>query len=131
MNNLHEKQLLSLEMRISKFLRVGVIVAALVMLIGWVGTLVRMKSGFALNRFTVFETYHHVPLFQELNEAIQLGNWPKLISYLGLVILISLPISRVLLTMILFFKQKEKILGWVALFVLVALAMSLLLGFEL
>jgi uncharacterized membrane protein len=53
-----------------------------------------------------------------------------LLSYAGLIALISLPVLRVLLTMILFLKQKEYILAVVAALVLIGLFVSFTFGME-
>jgi uncharacterized membrane protein len=130
LDQIHEEELVTLEMKISRFLRAGVLVAGVTMLIGWGWAVIESHAGWSDNPYAVFQTYHESPLGQELREAVQNRSWPVLISYLGLVMLISLPITRVFLTMVLFFRQKEKTLGFIALFVLFALIVSMLLGLE-
>ena len=131
LDQVHEEELQSLELRISKFLRAGVLFAGAVMLVGWVWTLIVLHSGWGANPYAIFETYHESTLIESVRSAIQAGSWSQIVSYLGLVVLISLPMIRVLLTMILFFRQRERVLGFIALFVMLALMASLLLGFEL
>jgi len=126
----NEDELLSLEMKISRFLRWGVLVSGAVMLVGWTGTLVRIHAGWAGNPYAIYETYHSSPLVQEIASDFQAGSWPMLLSYLGLAVLIALPMTRVFLTMVLFFKQKEKTLALVASIVLLLLLLSMGLGLE-
>ena len=114
-----------LELKISKFLRYGVIVAGLVILIGWL-----MMFKFT-NTFYTFKFYDKLPLTEVIPFYFYRERWGILLAYAGLVILISLPIIRVLLTLLLFFKQKEYALALVAGCVSVALILSLFLGIEL
>jgi uncharacterized membrane protein len=115
-------QLESLELKISKFLRIGVLVAGVFMLIGWVSQVA--LHGDSLEAFKVYRSY---PLAESLTHL----DWPMVICYLGLGVLILLPITRVFLTAFLFVKQKEYLLAGIATFVLVALILSFSLGIEL
>ncbi|MEA9355312.1 DUF1634 domain-containing protein [Bacteriovorax sp. PP10] len=119
-------ELESLELKISKFLRLGVIVAGVFMLIGWISQLVFQEHSFEL-----LKTYNAVSLGETLRIAFENNQWSELIAYLGLVILIALPITRVFLTAFLFVKQKEYVLAGIASFVLIALIVSFSLGIEL
>lgn len=119
-------QLESLELRISKFLRLGVLVAGLFMLIGWISQSINQPDS-----LIALKTYHSSTLSETLSNAWTTSSWGVLISYLGLAILISLPITRVFLTAVLFLKQKEYLLAGIAAFVLVALIVSFSLGIEL
>lgn len=119
-------QIETLELKIAKFLRGGVFLAGLVMFVGWI-----WKTKWKGNPFFVFETYDQIPLTDMLTHLYIRGDWGTLISYVGLVILISLPVIRVLLTAILFVKQKEYALAGIALIVLAGLSASMLLGIEL
>ncbi len=119
-------QLESLELKISKFLRIGVLVAGLFMLIGWIS-----QSMSAPESLLALKTYHSSSLSETLANAWYSQAWGSLASYLGLAILISLPITRVFLTAVLFIKQKEYLLAGIAFFVLIALIASFSLGIEL
>ncbi|AUN99546.1 DUF1634 domain-containing protein [Bacteriovorax stolpii] len=119
-------QLESLELKISKFLRLGVLVAGLFMLVGWISQSVTQPDS-----LLALKTYHSSTLSETLSNAWTTNSWGVLISYLGLAILISLPITRVFLTAVLFLKQKEYLLAGIAAFVLVALIVSFSLGIEL
>lgn len=115
----------SLELKISKFLRIGVIVAGIIMFCGWL-TLFKLKG----NPFFVFETYDHIPLIDLIKFHIHHKNYGALLSYAGLVALISLPLIRVFLTAFLFVRQKEFTLAGIAFVVLAGLIFSMALGIE-
>lgn len=118
-------QIKNLELKISKFLRYGVIFSGIVILIGWI---MMFKSA---NSFYTFKFYDKLPLTEVIPFYIYRERWGILVAYVGLIILISLPIIRVLLTLVLFIKQKEYILSVVAGCVCLALILSLFLGIEL
>lgn len=119
-------ELESLELKISKFLRIGVLVAGLLMLIGWIGQLLTKGSSFEL-----FQTYKAISIQETIKIVITNNSWTEFIAYIGLIILIALPITRVLLTAFLFFKQREYILAGIASFVFIVLLISFSLGIEL
>lgn len=119
-------ELESLELKISNFLRIGVLVAGLLMLIGWLTQLIFNGTSFEL-----LKTYNAISFNETFKNAIHNNLWSELIAYLGLIILMTLPIIRVFLTAILFVKQKEYILAGIASFVLIALLISFSLGIEL
>ncbi len=114
-----------LELKISHFLRKGVFVSAILMGIGWISYTMTHSID-----FTHLGVYQPENLLVTLGKAFNTHNWGLLISYLGLFILITLPIIRVLLTGILFLKEKDYILGSIAFFVLFTLILSFILGFE-
>lgn len=116
----------SLELKISKFLRFGVLLSGVIMFVGWV-----LQLRWRGNPFYNYDTYDPISLVRLLEVYLRNENWGALISYFGLVVLISLPIIRVLLTAILFITQKERLLALIALIVLSGLVASVLLGIEL
>lgn len=116
-----------LEYKIAKFLRVGVLISGLLILTGW---LISVKFS-SVDPFFSFRVYDTFPLMNILKLYYRNQNWGILISYLGLACLISLPLIRVLLTGWLFFRQKDYLLSFIALLVLVALIISFGLGLEL
>lgn len=120
MNDTH-----SLELKISKFLRFGVLLAGFLMLIG---IIIRFK--WHGDPFFNFQFYDQIPFQKILEHHLKFGHWGQLISYLGLIVLISLPVLRVLLTAILFIAQKDYLLAFIAIIVLVSLALSFTLGIE-
>ena len=118
-----DSELMKLELKISHFLRWGVLISGLVMLIGW-----GSHVSWAGNPFLRFQTYQEMSLKRQITQAWGNGEWGVICSYFGLFLLISLPVIRVLLTAILFFKQKERVLGLIALLVLFSLGVSFALG---
>lgn len=121
MNNIE-----SLELKIAKFLRIGVIIAGVIMFAGWMA-----QFKFNGDPFFNFQTYDHIPLQDLIGLHLHRQHWGALLSYLGLAALISLPLIRVLLTAILFLRQKEFALALIALTVLMGLIFSMYLGIEL
>jgi uncharacterized membrane protein len=119
-------QIESLELKIAKFLRVGVIIAGILMLLGWL-----MQVRFISNPFYVFDTYDQIPFVDLVRYHIFRKNYGAILSYVGLIALICLPVIRVFLTAILFIKQQEFKLSLIALVVLVGLIFSMALGIEL
>ncbi len=119
-------ELQSLELKIAKFLRWGVVFSGVVLLIGWI-----MQFKLSGDPFFTFQTYDQIPFLDLLKHHIQHRNWSHLISYAGLLMLISLPLIRVLLTAFLFIKQKDFILALIALVVFLGLVSSMFLGIEL
>lgn len=114
----------TLELRIARLLRLGVFAAAFFITIGWLGT----TDFDGADIFSQFHEYHSIPLQEQLHEAWTTRSWMRLTSYFGLAVLISLPVLRVLLTVVLFLRQKEKAMAGIALFVLSALTLSFALG---
>ncbi|MBX2986573.1 MAG: DUF1634 domain-containing protein [Bdellovibrionaceae bacterium] len=112
-----------LELRISLFLRAGVVIAGVLLLAGWL-----MSTRLGGHPLQGLETYQPHDLGLILREAWSQGRVGTLLCYGGLFALISLPIVRVLLTAVLFLRQKDLILSGVAFFVLACLALSFFLG---
>lgn len=115
-----------LELKIAKLLRYGVIVAGVLIFIGWM-----LDIQFEGNPLLAYHTYESTALQTQLHFAWLTGNHAELVGFAGLFILISLPILRVLLTAILFTKQKDYWLAGIAYFVFIAIAVSCALGLEL
>jgi uncharacterized membrane protein len=115
----------SLELRIAKILRYGVLVAGLFLLIGWAA-----QINFSKNIFNDFHDYQSSPLLGSLELAWRQGAWGSLTAYAGLLILICLPLLRVVMTGAVFLKQKDYIMAAVVGLVLMGLVISIGLGFE-
>jgi uncharacterized membrane protein len=109
-----------MELKISHFLRFGVIVCAIVMLLGW------LLSSPGSDPFIHLSHYQHVSLVTRLQTATT----GVLLSYSGLALLISLPVMRVFLCSLLFLRQKESIMAAIGFIVLIGLMMSFVLGFR-
>lgn len=112
-----------MELKISKFLRYGVIVAGLIILIGWIVSFNPDK-----NPFIGLQTYRPFTIFDSIQMYVILESWGNLIIYFGLSLLISLPILRVVLSTVLFMKQKEKTMALIGATVLLGLILSFSLG---
>ena len=117
---------LDLELRIAKLLRYGVLVSGAFMLAGWLS---QIRGGG--NPFLEFHDYHAMRFWDVIQSLWRDANYGLLISYFGLLVLISLPVLRVFFTAVLFFRQNDKLLGSIASVVLLILIASFLLGFEL
>jgi uncharacterized membrane protein len=119
-----DKSLYALELIIAKILRYGVLGAGFFMLAGWVS-----QIQFNGNPFVGFHDYRHMPMQEVLSGLFRDHNYGLLTSYFGLLILVTLPFIRVVMTMLLFLKQREFLLAGIALFVASALLISFSLGF--
>ena len=120
-----ESRLFSLELFIAKFLRYGVFFAAALLFIGWM-----LQIDFQHDTFAAFSTYKNTPLNQTLANLMSAKSYGLLISYLGLVVLISLPVLRVLLTAIAFVFERDYLLAAIAGVVLCGLLYSFVLGYK-
>ncbi|MFA5583803.1 MAG: DUF1634 domain-containing protein [Bacteriovoracaceae bacterium] len=114
-----------LELRISKVLRMGVLLSGVLLLLAWI--LNTIDGGTSL---LIFKDYDRLELLSQLSIAYRNKQWGILIGFLGLGSLILLPVLRVTLTSILFFTQKEHKIGIISLLVLILLFISFLLGFK-
>ncbi len=116
----------TLELKISFFLRAGVIFAGVLIALGWI-----LKFRLHLNPFFNFQTYDPIPLQDLVSFHRQRGDYAALLSYAGLAALICLPLFRVLLTAFLFFRQREFALAAIASGVFLILLLAMGLGLEL
>lgn len=122
---MREARLEALEVFIAKFLRYGVLLAGLVIFIGWMS-----QINFQRNIFDEFHVYQNMPLTETLSFLWLQHSYGLLIAYTGLMLLISLPLLRVILTAGLFIVEKDYLMAACALLVLAGLAFSFALGFE-
>jgi uncharacterized membrane protein len=121
-----DSALFSLELKIAKLLRYGVIIAGIFLLAGWVGHL-----DFSGNPLVAFHDYAPIPFAQMIEKAWAVGDVSQILSQIGLIALISLPLLRVAMTGYLFVKQKDFALAGIAFFVFVVLIISCSLGIAL
>lgn len=117
--SLHE-----LELKVSYLLRVGVLIAGILLLSGWIW--MWFQGGDISNKFSDY--VKPISLFDGIQWALITNDRGALISFLGLIVLVVLPVFRVFMTGVLFFWHKEYRLGFMALFVFVALISSFVLG---
>lgn len=120
MNNLE-----TLELRIAKVLRIGVIFSGLLMLTGFI-----MQFRWSANALFNFTVYDPIPFVDLLEMNFKWQRIGPLVSYAGLIALISLPLIRVILTTYLFIRQKEYLLASIALVVFIGLMTSMALGLK-
>lgn len=125
MSRANEEELYSLELFISRLLRKGVMLAGALLLIGWI-----TQIQFTGNPLAEFQNYQASSLAEHLRLIWEQRQVGLMVSYLGLAVLISLPMLRVFLTAFLFLRQGERILAAVATLVLVLLLISFSLGIE-
>jgi uncharacterized membrane protein len=112
-----------MELKISKFLRLGVMISGFIIAIGWA-----MSFQANYDPFENLKIYHQISLIDSFQIQFMLENWGRLIVYFGLMILISLPVLRVFLSVVLFVKQKEKKMAFIGAIVLLGLILSFSLG---
>lgn len=116
----------SMELKISYFLRIGVIFSGVLIFAGWM-----MNLKWSHNPFHDFQSYDVITFKELLRHYLLRENYGALITYAGLASLISLPIIRVFLTFCLFVRQKEWALAVITALVLLGLAVSFTFGIEL
>ena len=112
-----------MELKISKFLRIGVIFSGIIIAVGWI-----WSFDPSVDPFANLQTYQPLNLIDSFEISFMLQYWGRMVSYLGLMILISLPVIRVLLSILLFIQQKEKEMALIGTIVLVGLLLSFSLG---
>lgn len=120
------KDIESLELSIAKFLRAGVLVSSVLLGLCWAS-----RIQFEENPFLAFQNYEKLSLGILWTNAWESGDWGLIAGFAGLFVLISLPALRVLLTLVIFLKEREYRLAGLAAFVLAVLLISASLGLEL
>ncbi len=115
-----------LEQHLGFLLRIGVLVSALTVVIGWAGYLAR--HGIAAPQYTVFkgEPAELCRISGIVQEAGQIE--PEAIVQLGLLLLLATPIARVAFSVFAFACQKDWIYVLFTLVVLSILAYSIVFG---
>lgn len=114
----------ALELGVAKFLRAGVIVAGALLAAGWV---LSLRSG---NPLEAFGEYAPIPYGTAVRAAWRERDVSLLLSFAGLTVLVALPPLRVFFTAIQFARSRERVLASIAVFVLVVLVASFLLGWD-
>ena len=114
-----------LEITIAKVLRYGVLLAGAVIFVGWM-----IHLHWSGNPFTEFREYHPHAVIPHLRVLWQNQEWGTLLSYSGLTMLVILPLTRVMMTAILFMRQKDLWMASFAIVVMAGLLLSFALGFE-
>lgn len=111
----------AVEKIIGRILRVGVILSAVVILIGLILLLVTGATGYAGNTFPV------QPM-AILRGAAALK--PYAIMMLGVFLLILTPVLRVVVSIFAFAKEGDHLYVWITVIVLVILAISMVIGYQ-
>lgn len=114
----------ALELGVAKFLRAGVILSGALLAMGWA---LSLRAG---NPLAAFKEYAPVPFGTAVREAWRQRDTALLLSFAGLSVLVSLPPLRVIFTAVLLARAREHVLALIAVFVLLVLAGSFLLGWD-
>lgn len=119
----------SIDIKIATVLRVGVISAGVLIFLGWLSQIslsdLARRSDSAFDGFKVYESSPLIPVLQEL---VSRGRWGELVSYLGLSLLILLPVFRVFMTFVSFLIVRDFMLSLLSAIVFISLLISFSLG---
>ncbi len=121
-----EKDVYVLELFIARFLRYGVLLAGGLLVVGWLS-----QINFSQDTFAQFQVYHETRLLDLIREVWSERRWGLLTSYVGLLVLISLPMIRVLMTFAVFLRKRDYALAFISMIVIFGLTLSVVLGFQL
>ncbi|AVL00647.1 DUF1634 domain-containing protein [Pediococcus inopinatus] len=109
-----------IELVIGQVLRVGVVISAIVILIGILLLVFTGKTGYAANVYPI--TVKAI-----LTGIVALK--PFAILMLGLFLLILTPVLRVVVSIYAFAKEKDQLYVWITTFVLVILIVGMVIGY--
>ncbi len=112
-----------IELKISRFLSRGVMLAGMLIFSGWL-----LNFDPSKDPFTSLQVYRSYSLINSFQLFVMLDEWGNILSTFGLGCLICLPVLRVLLSVILFYKHAEKKMAFIAAIVLVGLFLSFTQG---
>lgn len=114
-----------LELIVSQLLRGGVLIAGVLLTIGWVWMWINGQdiSG-------NLKDYNPTTFTDTLQWAVIMQDRALLTTMTGLLVLVTLPLIRVFLTAVLFVRQKDYRLALMAIFVFIFLCVSFFLGIE-
>lgn len=110
---------IDMEIIISKFLRIGMILSAITITIGMLMFLLTGESGYEIG-------YYPVKIKEILIGIINLKSYGIIMG--GILILILMPVGRVLLSLILFYKEKDMLYVKITAIVLFILILSFAAG---
>lgn len=114
-----------LELKISLLLRWGVVLSGLLLSAGWIGNL--LEKGEQLHQFSIYKPQN---LVESLHWIILTRDKASLFSYVGIFVLILLPLIRVLLTGVLFVRDKDYPLALFSFIVFGLLVLGIQLGWH-
>lgn len=109
-----------IELVIGQVLRVGVVISAIVILIGILLLVFTGKTGYAPNVY---------PITVKAILTGILALKPFAILMLGLFLLILTPVLRVVVSIYAFAKEKDQLYVWITTFVLVILIVGMVIGY--
>lgn len=114
-----KKEMAQVELLIGKIMRIGVFIAATVMIIGLIILLVTGHSGYSTNFYptTLTAIFTGVASFKA-------AAW----MMLGIFLLILTPVLRVVVSIYAFAKEKDHLYVWITTIVLAILAVSFVIG---
>jgi uncharacterized membrane protein len=104
-------------------LRFGVLLSGTLIFLGWI-----FKFRPTGNPFFNFQIYDRIPFSDLIFFYWDKKDWAMMISYAGLISLISLPLVRVIVLSILFFRQREYNLAMISFLVILLLFLSISMG---
>lgn len=108
-----------MEVVVSWTLKIGVYLAAFVVVVGLIMFFVKGYSGYNPGQFPV--------TWPQIFQGVALGK-PSAVVGLGLLILILTPVFRVAMSVFLFFLEKDYLYTWITIFVLAILLFGLFFG---
>ncbi|MBW1605303.1 DUF1634 domain-containing protein [Lactobacillus sp. Sy-1] len=109
----------SIELIIGKILRIGVIISATIMIIGWLLLVITGKSGYVGN--------FHPTSFRAIFAGVATLK-PYAIMMLGIYCLILTPVLRVIVSIYSFYKERDMLYVYITMFVLIVLIVSFFIG---
>ncbi|MHA8110125.1 DUF1634 domain-containing protein [Lactobacillaceae bacterium Melli_B4] len=109
----------NIELIIGKILRIGVIISATIMIIGWLLLVITGKSGYNGN-------FHPTSFKVIFTGVLELK--PYAIMMLGIFCLILTPVLRVVVSIYSFYKDHDLLYVWITTFVLIVLIISFIIG---
>lgn len=110
-----------IELIIGQVLRIGVLVSAVVILLGLIMIIVTGKTGYAANLYPT--TVNAI-----LSGIVELR--PFAIVMLGLFLLILTPVLRVVVSIYAFVKEQDRLYVWITTFVLIILLVGMWIGYS-
>ncbi|GEL16023.1 DUF1634 domain-containing protein [Pediococcus cellicola] len=110
-----------IELIIGQVLRIGVLVSAVVILLGLIMIIVTGKTGYAANLYPT--TVNAI-----LSGIVELR--PFAIVMLGLFLLILTPVLRVVVSIYAFVKEQDRLYVWITTFVLIILLIGMWIGYS-
>lgn len=114
-----KQEMNDMEIIIGKIMRIGVALAAIVMLIGYLLLIIKHSTGYAGNSFPT-------TLTAIVQGTIQLK--PSAIMMAGIFLLILTPALRVATSIYSFFKEKDRLYTFVTTIVFIILIISFIIG---